>query len=369
MISSPDSSIAEGDCNNVFTYVSKPFQRAVGNTSSPLPGRKRRRKQRASLDQFDRQLKEQEYLKQQKIEKIHEKMKKNLGSDDGGDSSDEGCQKEVIDIDEDSPRPSKSSSKRDPVELLESSDEEDSAAEIDLEAMESAGHLNAEAFRKSRMAALQLQQAQQYHAEDIHVQIDTRKEPPTKTWEPKEKEREIIPGRALQIKCRAIIYLNGKKQKDKESSFTIRENERLDVLLSKFLDKNDLPETSIVTMRFDDETLSYSRTPRSYGIENKDVIHVQSKSNFVVSIQSEEMQMVGPKVELTLRERDGKQLKERNFVLGGKQNMQDLIDLYRNETGTLKEFAFHFDGEKLDSQKTPTCYDMENGDLIDVVFL
>jgi Ubiquitin-2 like Rad60 SUMO-like len=372
MISSPDSSDSKGTGEDaVFKFHAERFNKetVVHSGSSPSRRRGRSRKHCTSLEE---QLHLQESKKQLKFEMIKTRVAKKMsrGSDD--ESNDENQRhKKVVSINHDSPTgASEKPAQGDIVNLLESSDEEDDNNNCSQDYKTMGSALSAEAaetFRKSRLAALQLQEAQHYHAEDIYVPVETPKGPEISAFqtiqqsEPAPKRR----GKFIQITCRAVVLLNGKKQPEWKTNLTIREDEELRSLLDKFLNERALPTTTVITMTFDGETLDYNRTPRHYGIEDLDLIDVHAKS-IIVSMQSVTNKM-GPTLNLTIRERDGKQVMEHRFFLGKQQIIQDLFDKYQNHTNNKgKKCIFQFEGENLDPQKTPAAYDMENGDLIDV---
>ena len=62
----------------------------------------------------------------------------------------------------------------------------------------------------------------------------------------------------------------------------------------------------------------------------------------------------------------GKSLQETNMVLGAQEPFQDLMERYQTQA-KLQNLKFQFDGETLDLKKTPADYDMESGDLMDVL--
>jgi hypothetical protein len=275
------------------------------------------------------------------------------------------------------------------VELLDSSDDEQdyrprgSQLPLGVLAIQGASKETMDLLQRSRMAQYRLQQAQCYHAEDVYVEVKSPPRPilaPASAVEttPKTKlpTRTANLGKNLRLKCRTQLERNGKKQPSPEDQqiLTVREQEPLQVLLDKFLKAHSLLPSARVVMTFDGIILTMTRTPASYEMETDDLIDVSAKSFSmplqVTTTRNNNKNNTGPKLQLMLRHKVGKQLQEHKLQLGQREVFSKLRDVYQTKHLKVprgKTLSFHFDGEQLDWQKTPAAYDMESGDLIDVV--
>jgi hypothetical protein len=280
--------------------------------------------------------------------------------------------------------------------LIESSDEEDTqttyrprGSQMPLTAFKGASKEAMDVLQKSRLATRSLLQAQYYHAEDIHVYVPLS--PPRPTVVPKAKPTSYtaspallqLPkhqGKTLRITCRIQSELNGKKQPLVEKMFKVREHDPLQVLFTKFCKEMSIPESARITFSFDGRTLQLCKSAAFYEIEDQDlmdisakVIAMPSRATIMSTTTTMNRNTGGPKLSFTLRRKVGKKTEETKLSLGSREHFATLLKKYQTKHGhnnsrnQQQRIAFQFDGETLDWHKTPSAYDMESGDLIDVV--
>ena len=174
------------------------------------------------------------------------------------------------------------------------SSDDDSDAE-DLTSMPSRRPVNlppalAASLRKIQQAKARLEQAQEYHAHDIHVAVQETVYVPTAPLVHKPAPSHANPivkmdmGAALEFTCRCgHVVINGIKEpmaKDKQSTMLIvREKEPLSSLVNKFCRAHSLPrETATIAMTFDGRKLDMNKTPVFYEMEHEDLIDVSASA-------------------------------------------------------------------------------------------
>ena len=435
MMSSPDNSSNEdSDDNNVFKFHALKFDKAhksITDLSPSPPSARKRTKKRLSLED---KIEVMEKRKQSRVDKLNRRKLK----EDHGDSSDDDhsfeeirAQKKItptppsnkgeenqkvssIDSDDDvieivdpplnyspstrcSPgRRTRSSARASParvkprnrnsgvVELLgDSSDSEDDTprhSEVPLHALKGASREAIAAIQRSRMARSNLTSAQHYHAEDIHVAVQSPPRPtiavPSIISSPsQEQQPKKDLGKVLSFTCRTKLEFNGKDKKTDDKVLTVREHDNLQVLLDKFLKAHDLLPSAHVTMNFDGLNLIMTRTPASYEMEDEDMIDVTAKA-IAIPLQARTNNnagstkvIQGARLALTLRRKIGKKVEEKEMPLGKMEPFTVLMESYKNiaKVTARQTISFQFDGETLDLQQTPAQLDMESGDLIDVI--
>jgi hypothetical protein len=271
--------------------------------------------------------------------------------------------------------------------LIESSDEEDTqttyrprGSQMPLTAFKGASKEAMDVLQKSRLATRSLLQAQYYHAEDIHVYVPLSPPRPTVVPKPTYTAPAVLlpkhQGKTLRITCRIQTELNGKKQPLVEKIFKVREHDPLQVFLTKFCKETSIPEESArITFSFDGRSLQLCKSAAFYEMEDEDLMDISAKVIAMPSratMSTTMMNSGGPKLSLTLRRRVGKKTEETQFSLGSREHFATLLTKYQTKHGNnnsrnQQRIAFQFDGDTLDWHKTPSAYDMESGDLIDVV--
>ena len=179
-------------------------------------------------------------------------------------------------------------------------------------------------------------------------------------------------GQSLCFTCHIQLGFNGKHRKTDDKVLTVRENEPLQVLLDKFFKAHDLLPSARVTMLFDGMTMTMTRTPASYDMEDEDLIDVTAKVIvFPLQVKTNNTtRAAGRRLAFTLRRKMGKnKVDEKVLQLGQKETFQTLLESYTSTTKVtrLQTISFHYDGGTLDLQKTLAQYDMQSEDLIDVI--
>jgi hypothetical protein len=174
------------------------------------------------------------------------------------------------------------------------SSDDDSDAE-DLTSMPPTRPINlppalAASLKQAQQAKARLEQAQDYHAHDIHVAVQETVYVPTAPPVNKPAPPHVNPiikmdmGEALEFTCRCgHVVINGRKEptaKDKQSTvLTVREKEPLSSLVEKFCRAHSLPrETVTIAMTFDGRKLDINKTPVFYEMEHEDLIDVSASA-------------------------------------------------------------------------------------------
>ena len=143
---------------------------------------------------------------------------------------------------------------------------------------------------KIQQAKARLEQAQEYHAHDIHVAVQETVYVPTAPLVHKPAPSHANPmtkldmGVVLEFTCRCgHVVINGIKEptaKEKQSTvLTVREKEPLSSLVDKFCRAHSLPrQAATITMTFDGRKLDITKTPVFYEMEHEDLIDVSASA-------------------------------------------------------------------------------------------
>ena len=178
----------------------------------------------------------------------------------------------------------------DVIECLSSDDESDTES-ASIRIPKPSGHLPpglAASLKQAQQAKARLEQAQEYHAHDVHVAVQaTALIPSVQTVSTR---RPTIPtpmgkltmgmGKVLNLKCRCgHIVINGTKEamtKEKQSIvLVVREKDSLSILVDRFCKAHSFPnEIAKIVMTFDGSKLDVSKTPAFYEMEDEDLIDV-----------------------------------------------------------------------------------------------
>jgi len=197
-------------------------------------------------------------------------------------------------------RDSKNSTKKSKTETDDLSSDDDSDEE-DLMGKPLPKNLPADALaaiRRSQQAKAHLAQAQLYTAQDLHVAVQetvgivppiTRGTTIADNTSHRGKVTSILStttaiplGNRLRFTCRCgHLMIKGQKIPTKKDSIdlnlTMRENERIAVLVEKFCKAHNLPNSAKVAMTFDGHRLDTKKTPKEYKMEDEDLIDVMAE--------------------------------------------------------------------------------------------
>lgn len=368
MLSSPDPSDDENDRgDDVFKFTARKFQR-TSETDAPTPTVKRRG-HHTGRDKVEERLNLIERKEKARLDKIRGRNQNRAGdisSDEDEDKNKKSSCSDVIEIIDHPPV------KETTIALDSDDDSDDDDAKLSYNNLNHASKDVLEALKRSQMATNRLKQAQAYHAEDVHVPVEeididaiTRKRPAAA--QPATLPKPTNLGKALHLTCRCQLKVNGNKQPTQEKTLSIYQNQTLALLKGKIIAAYSLPLTARVTITFDGMSLDESRTAVSYGIEDEDMIDVTASVIAMPQAGTTTAPPSGPKLNLILRARVGKNVKETALTLGGNDILQSLLDNYRKKEKFQGKCFFSFDGETMDLKRTPVSYDMDDGDLIDVV--
>ena len=273
----------------------------------------------------------------------------------------------------------------------------------------------AASLRQAREAKARLEQAQEYHAHDVHVAVEETLLVPTRASNllssSKPANIAISMGKPLSFTCRcAHLVMKGIKEavaKDQQSTvLTVREREPLSALVGKFCRAHSLPQNKAkIVLNFDGQYLDVNKTPTFYKMEDEDLIDVAASAPFR---SKEQQQRPNPlaKASTLLGHKRSSRGKSLEFSCRTKitevdsapkargrrpKKMQPTakptiitksIGLCENENlGVLSrrlcaslgdlsplitKVVMRFDGNVLDMEKTPKFYEMEDEDMIEV---
>lgn len=402
LFSSPDTSDKEqsksNDDNDVFKFTMRKFQGS--NTKSSPSSRSRRRPHAPTLEDRLHRMEQSERAREKKL---LDRIDGTDGSDDDSDSHTANLSRAGKRLTSSPPAatngvpvdnhiaPSKRSLQSDTasapkrratdsaIELL-GSDSDDDDSYVPLSCIKGMSREALDVLQRSQAATRLLKQAQHYHAEDFKVQVQSppRFVPPVRPTV--QAKKLVVPavvtegsdlGKRLRLTCRTRLEINGKKDSTTEHVYEIRENECLSLLLDKISAAQSIPSSARVALSFDGITLSANRTPASYEIEDEDLVDVTAK---IFALQQTSMNMTVasssrtcPKLDLTLRTKVGRKVQESSLRIGKNETFQQLLQAYKTQCNVQRRCIFSFDGETLDMLRTPAHYDMETGDLIDVI--
>ncbi|CAJ1963892.1 unnamed protein product [Cylindrotheca closterium] len=388
--SSDDEPLMESPCESdgdsdddkdVFRYDRRRFIKAAPTAPTQdklaTPARAQRRRLKPSTDDQMSILEKRQEKKQKTLRaRIDQTSTLNDDSDESIDDSnypnvnaDADTSIEILDVpDEISVLAATRESKK-VIDLADSSDDDENVATIRSNIPTSDPLL-----QRSRLARLQLRQAQLYHAEDVDVDTTELEAvlpfTVSKASRTQELDKQAVEniGENMQIACIIKREINGKGQNIIKRQFLIKQNEPVQKLVSKILEADSLPASSRVKVVFHGVILEKHRTPASYNMVDEDQVDVEIAANIVPRLNSSRTKSdYGPSLNLKLRRRVGKNVQEIEMRIGSRQPLQQIIDLYREQQNLENQnVSLHFDGEKLDLSKTPLAYDMESGELVDV---
>lgn len=309
--------------------------------------------------------------------------------------------------------------------LVDSSDDDDDdrllpAGQTSVHSMETNGvrKETCQALLKARTAKLELEKAQNYHAEDIYVPVEgstqaalqysthyrqggtyssnigmssvaTSFSSPVPTLRtPVSVPASANLGPTLHITMRSVNVVDGKKSSPTCDNQTIRKNEPFSALLSRFLAAKQLAPTSThVTMKFDGQTIDLSKTPALYDMDDEDMIdcEIRITAPSAVTIATAAATPIqthpslskanlGPALKITLRSvtitADGKKSPPTSEQQTIRKNelfeaLQSRYLVAKKLDPSLTTFIMKFDGQTIAMSKTPAFYDMDDEDMVD----
>lgn len=403
LLSSPDSSCNENEVNDVFHYTARKFQK-VNHRTGPSPARRRRH----HVDAIQTKLSALEHQQQARDRKLRNCLKIDLDDSSDDDEDDEVamavCNKTAT---RSRAQVAKESTAKDPpppravtaitIDISDDSDDEVNASRLSWSALKQAPREVLEVLQKSQQATNRLQRAQLYHAEDVEVQVDSNVNvnsntnshghsnaninlPRRHNCKQAEMHLRLGPsvtkpikpplGKKIQLTCRCQLKLNGNNQPTLEKNIAVHEHQDLSALMEKVFDAFSLPSTARVALFFDGLLLDTKRTAASYEMEDSDLVDINASviamppTNAAVGSSGPGP---GPRLSLTLRSKVDSKVHETSIQLGKNEVFQTLLDQYVRQQNICGKCVLHFDGEALGLDRTPSNYDMEDGDLIDVV--
>jgi Ubiquitin-2 like Rad60 SUMO-like len=154
------------------------------------------------------------------------------------------------------------------------------------------------------------------------------------------------------------------KTAPREDRLTIGTQQALQGLVEQYALIHNIPSPSQIALHFDGDRLNLQKTPAFYEMDGEDLIDVQ-----VVEAAAPAPRPKGPAVVLILRRADApKATPETRLRLGKQQALQGLVEQYAqmHGIGTWSKISLYFDGDRLNLEKTPLFYEMDEEDLIDV---
>jgi hypothetical protein len=155
----------------------------------------------------------------------------------------------------------------------------------------------AAAIQKAKIAKSKLNQAQRYHAHDVYVPVPDPSEFSCRTnsatrWRNDDDDddddgdvvadnadnddSEILQaktGNVLRFTIRGELIIGNERERLKDVTLKIKDNERLEVLRNKLCKAHNLRATDAkISMHFDGEALDINKTPKQYDMEDEDMI-------------------------------------------------------------------------------------------------
>jgi hypothetical protein len=152
----------------------------------------------------------------------------------------------------------------------------------------------AAAIQKAKIAKSKLNQAQRYHAHDVYVPVPDPPEFSCRTnsatrWRNDDDDDgdvvadnadtgdseilQVETGNVLRFTIRGELIIGNEKERLKDVTLKIKDNERLEVLRNKLCKAHNLRATdSKISMHFDGEALDINKTPKQYDMEDEDMI-------------------------------------------------------------------------------------------------
>eukprot|EP00980_Cylindrotheca_fusiformis_P017606 scaffold5517_cov135-Cylindrotheca_fusiformis.AAC.36 len=265
------------------------------------------------------------------------------------------------------------------VDMLDSSDDESPRTRVSsvrLATLTGASRESMDVLQRSKQATLQLKRAQYYHAEDIQVDAHQLEESSAcfvgvarGVAATSNQNQSIDFSNLIGLNCRIQIDIGGRK-KSTQRTFTLKENEVFQVLVHKILSTLGIPTGFPVSITFKGIVLDLRRTPSFYDIRDGDMIEVQGNGNVnsLCDPGSKKQISLGPKIVIRLRRKVEKKMEEVSLNVGQSESFERIIDSYKKKQALSNaKVTLRFDGETLKTSGTPSAYDIESGDLIDVV--
>lgn len=210
-------------------------------------------------------------------------------------------------------------------------------------------------IRKSRQAKLELQRAQQYHAEDIRIGDDDDADYNNNVMDDIELPSASSRGRELTVE----IIVNGTRFKR-----TIRKLEPLQKLMDRLRADFLVSESDVTTLSLKGREVELTKTPASYQLVGNELFSFN-----VVVKEKPKQQQLGPSLTLMLRTiKGGKMEAEDEFQLRSGEPFSKLLAMYKEKKkySARKKVVLVFDGDALGMIQTPETHDMESDDIIDV---
>jgi hypothetical protein len=248
----------------------------------------------------------------------------------------------------------------------------------------------AQALQRARRAQSHLRQAQHYHAHDLYVPVP---EPdPPQRFRSGSTSNTNVPlsgvakasmnlGKAFKITCCTKLKIKGEERPCDDASFTVRENEPLQVLIDNYIRTLRLPGTAKVTMVYRDQTLSKHGTPKSYNLMNRASIQCTAEASYLVALNAaspsapvnKPKKVLGKslniKCQLHIKFKDPKKKTKpltSTLEIRELEKLSVLLDPMRknHKIPPNLNMTVMFDGE-LCEEKTPKDYDMESDDIVE----
>jgi hypothetical protein len=261
----------------------------------------------------------------------------------------------------------------------------------------------ADAMKRARLAQCRLTQAQHYHAHDIYVPV---KEPELihrriprnevrlglaeqRLSDDMIKVSTLDLGVPLKLTCRTQMKIGEEtKKRTHEVKLTIRDREPLQTLFDKLIQELALPPHATVSMSFDGMKLEGLRTPKSYDMEDGDLIDCTANATHLLATKGTTTPIIptplnpknvvfGKRMKFTCRAqikvtgttRPKKALASLTSSLELREHealsvLREQMIKAHNIPSTAK-VTMSFDGEVCDPEQTPAKYDMESDDMID----
>ncbi len=368
MLSSPDPSDDEDETHNdVFKYTARKFQK-VNNSSPPSPARRKRH----HVDTIQEKLSLLEHQQHARDLKLRKRL--NGDNEDSSEDEEEGSSNAAGVINALQAKQQSLPTNVTTIDISDDSDDDDNAkpSRISLTSLKAAPKEVIEVLQRSQIATNRLKEAQLYHAEDLEVEMETTPiDTPLRKHAAAQRKiletpKPINLGKKLRLTCRCQLKVNGNKQPTAEQMIIVHENQPLSALMDKVMNAYSLPPTARVVLTFDGLMLEMKRTADSYQMEDGDLVDVTAS---VIAMPTPIVDTVssGPRLTLTLRSKLDKKVQETSMQVGKNEIFQNLLNQYISKEKIRGKCILRFDGEVLGLDQTPSNYDMEDGDLIDVV--
>lgn len=191
-------------------------------------------------------------------------------------------------------------------------------------------------------------------------------------------------GPSIPLKLRTNRVVNGKRSDSSTmETMTIRRNEPFQKLLQRYQSKHDIVAAeSSVKFSVDGDRIDLLKTPAFYDLEQDDIVEVlvttlmvgrsssTANGNSSSASAAASTAHLGPLLQLKMRtQAKNGTITNDVMTIRAAEPLQKLMDKYKKTqkvTATTK-VTFSFDGETMNLNRTPTSYDMESEDIVDVV--